>query len=128
MEVAAASPSRRGRAGRGHTGFVAFLGRHEVLPSVLIAPVVIFFIIWNTIPTLWLIGLSFYRFSLTSGRAPIFSGFYNYVSIINDAAIWFDLSRTFIFVILAVGIETVAGFSSGFSSGAAIGFRGAALR
>ncbi len=69
-----------------------------------------FFIIWNTIPTLWLLGLSFYRFSLTSGRPPIFAGFYNYVSILNDASIWFDLSRTFIFVVLAVGIETLAGF------------------
>ena len=26
---------------------------------------------WNTIRTLWLLGLSFYRFSLTSGRLPI---------------------------------------------------------
>jgi multiple sugar transport system permease protein len=113
VEATAATPSRRRRAARPYAGFFAFLGRREVLPSVLIAPVLIFFIIWNTIPTLWLLGLSFYRFSLTSGRAPIYSGFYNYVNIINDASTWFDLSRTFIFVILAVGIETIAGFFLG---------------
>ncbi len=62
---------------------------------------------------LWLLGLSFYRFSLTSGRPPIFAGFYNYASIIDDAAISFDLSRTFMFVIFAVGIETVAGLLLG---------------
>lgn len=80
---------------------------------MLISPVLLFFIIWNTIPTLWLLGLSFYRYSLTSGRPPIYSGLYNYTSILNDAATWFDLSRTFIFVVLAVGIETVAGFFLG---------------
>ncbi len=96
-----------------HRRLLAFLGRREVLPTVLIAPVLIFFIIWNTIPTLWLLGLSFYRFSLTSGRPPIYSGLYNYESILNDSSAWIDLSRTFIFVVLAVGIETVLGFLLG---------------
>lgn len=75
----------------------------------LLVPVLVFFIVWNTIPTLWLLGLSFYRYSLTSGRAPIFSGLYNYQSIFEDAGIWYDLSRTFLFVVLAVGIETILG-------------------
>lgn len=105
--------SRRGFASGRRSGLIAFFGRREVLPAVLICPVLIFFIVWDTIPTLWLLGLSFYRFSLTSGRPPIFSGFYNYTSILNDAQTWFDLSRTFIFVLLAVGIETVAGMLLG---------------
>ncbi len=105
--------SRRGAVQSRPNRLLAFIGRKEVLPTVLIAPVLLFFIIWNTIPTLWLLGLSFYRFSLTSGRPPIFSGWYNYNSILNDAATWLALSRTFIFVVLAVGIETVAGFVLG---------------
>ena len=97
-----------------HSGrLLAFLGRREILPTLLIAPVLVFFIVWNTIPTLWLLGLSFYRFSLTSGRPPIYAGFYNYRLILSDAGTWFDLSRTFLFVVLAVGIETVAGFFLG---------------
>ncbi|HTU55995.1 MAG TPA: sugar ABC transporter permease [Acetobacteraceae bacterium] len=112
-EATVATSSRRALARGPGRGILTFLGRREVLPTVLIAPVLIFFIIWNTIPTLWLLGLSFYRFSLTSGRPPIYSGFYNYTSILNDASTWFDLSRTFIFVVLAVGIETVAGFFLG---------------
>jgi multiple sugar transport system permease protein len=95
------------------SGFLHFLGRREVLPTLLLAPVLLFFIIWNIIPTLWLLGLSFYRYSLTSGRPPIFSGFYNYRNILNDSAIWLDLSRTLIFVALAVGIETVLGMLLG---------------
>ena len=91
----------------------AFLGRREVLPSLLLLPVLVFFVIWNTIPTLWLLGLSFYRYSLTSGRPPIYAGLYNYVSILGDAGIWLDLSRTFVFVFLAVGLETALGLLLG---------------
>jgi multiple sugar transport system permease protein len=85
------------------------VGQRRFLPLLLLAPVLVFFIIWNTIPTLWLLGLSFYRFSLTSGRPPIFAGFYNYITIFNDIGVWLDLSRTFLFVVLAVSIETVLG-------------------
>lgn len=105
-----ATAARRGGGGAGHwAGFAAFLGRREILPTLLLLPVLIFFIVWNTIPTLWLLGLSFYRFSLTSGRPPIFSGLYNFTSLLDDAQIWYDISRTFIFVLLAVGIETILG-------------------
>ena len=90
-----------------------FVGRREVLPFLLLAPVLIFFIIWNTIPVLWLLGLSFYRFSLTSGRPPIFAGLYNFRSILADVGTWFDLSRTFLFVVCAVGIETGLGMLLG---------------
>ena len=91
----------------------ASLGSPAVLPTLLIAPVLVLFIVWNTLPTLWLLGLSFYRFSLTSGRPPIFAGAYNYRAIFNDVEVWFALSRTFVFVLLAVGIETVLGFFLG---------------
>jgi multiple sugar transport system permease protein len=94
-------------------GFTRFLGRREVLPLLLLLPVLIFFIVWNLIPTLWLLGLGFYRFSLTSGRPPRFAGLYNYQNIFNDAGTWFDLSRTFIFVFVAVVMETLFGMALG---------------
>ncbi len=94
-------------------GAAALLDHRRFLPVLLLAPVLVFFVIWNTIPTLWLMGLSFYRFSLTSGRPPIFAGIGNYRSILDDAEIWFDLSRTFMFVVCAVGIETVLGILLG---------------
>lgn len=94
-------------------GFLAFLGRRSVLPLLLLMPVLLFFIIWNVIPTLWLLGLGFYRFSLTSGHPPRFAGLYNYRSILNDAGVWLDLSRTFVFVLSAVVTETVLGMALG---------------
>jgi multiple sugar transport system permease protein len=94
-------------------GFTRFLGRRDVLPFLLLAPVLIFFIVWNLIPTLWLLGLGFYRFSLTSGRPPRFAGLYNYRSILNDSGVWIDLSRTFLFVFFAVVTETLLGMALG---------------
>ena len=94
-------------------GVLEFLGRRSVLPLLLLMPVLVFFIVWNVIPTLWLLGLGFYRFSLTSGRPPRFAGLYNYRSILGDAGVWFDLSRTFIFVVSAVALETLLGMALG---------------
>lgn len=81
----------------------------------LLAPVLLFFIVFNTIPTLWLLGLSFYNFSLTSGMPPEFIGLRNFVQIFNSRnGIWLDLSRTFTFVVCGVGIQTVLGAALGF--------------
>jgi len=82
---------------------------------LLLAPVLTFFIVFNTIPTLWLLGLSFYNYSLTSGMPPEFVGFKNFVAIFNAKnSIWFDLSRTFTFVISGVGFQTLLGVALGF--------------
>ncbi len=112
---AALTPRRDTPAGRQGIwqSFTGFISRREVLPILLLLPVLTFFIVWNLIPTLWLLGLGFYRFSLTSGRPPRFAGLYNYRTILNDAGIWFDLSRTFIFVFCAVVLETLLGIALG---------------
>jgi multiple sugar transport system permease protein len=103
-------PSRKSGFG---ARLAALLQRRTVLPTLLLVPVLVFFIVWNTVPTLWLLGLSFYRFSLTSGRPPLFTGLGNFDSILQDSEVWLALSRTFLFVILAVGIETVLGLLLG---------------
>jgi multiple sugar transport system permease protein len=90
------------------------LNDRRYLPLILLAPVLTFFIIWNTIPTLWLLGLSFYNYSLTSGDPPAFIGFDNYLSIFSDADTWGSLSRTLLFVVLGVTIETFLGLLLGF--------------
>lgn len=85
------------------------------LVMALLAPVLIFFILFNTIPTLWLLGLSFYNYSLTSGSPPAFVGFRNFIQIFNNKNnIWADLARTFTFVVWGVGIQTTLGLLLGF--------------
>ncbi|MDQ0467758.1 carbohydrate ABC transporter permease [Labrys wisconsinensis] len=91
------------------------LDDRRMLVLVLLAPVLTFFVVFNTIPTLWLLGLSFYNYSLTSGAPPEFIGLRNFVQIFgNRNGIWFDLSRTFVFVGFGVGIQTVLGALLGF--------------
>ena len=85
------------------------------LVAALLAPVLVFFVVFNTIPTLWLLGLSFYNYSLTSGAPPAFIGFRNFVQLFNNRNnIWADLARTFTFVVWGVGIQTTLGLLLGF--------------
>jgi multiple sugar transport system permease protein len=87
----------------------------STLIIALLTPVLTFFIVFNTIPTLWLLGLSFYNYSLTSGMPPQFVGLRNFVQIFNNRnSIWADLSRTFLFVGLGVSIQTMLGVLLGF--------------
>lgn len=91
------------------------LGDRRVLVLSLLVPVLSFFVVFNTIPTLWLLGLSFYNYSLTSGMPPQFIGFRNFIQIFNNRnSIWGDLSRTFMFVGLGVSIQTILGALLGF--------------
>lgn len=87
----------------------------RTLIMALLLPVLLFFIVYNTIPLLWLLGLSFHKFSLTSGKEPEFIGLRNYVGVLfNKGNIWGDLSRTFTFVGVGVFIQTALGITLGF--------------
>jgi multiple sugar transport system permease protein len=105
--MAAVTAHRRGAS--------RFLDNRSTLVIVLLVPVMTFFVVFNTIPTLWLLGLSFYNYSLTSGSPPDFVAFRNFVAIFHSKnSIWFDLSRTFTFVVCGVTFQTVVGALLGF--------------
>ncbi|MEM6284631.1 MAG: sugar ABC transporter permease [Chloroflexota bacterium] len=86
----------------------------RVVPVLLVAPVLIFFIVWNVIPTLWMIGLSFYKHQITNPALFSFIGVENYVDIFTDRTVWRSMSRTFIWVALGVSIQTILGVVLGF--------------
>ena len=87
----------------------------KFLITALLTPVLLFFIIYNTIPLLWLLGLSFHNYSLTSGREPMFIGFRNYHGVFfNKNNIWGDMARTFTFVGIGVFTQTLLGLLLGF--------------
>lgn len=83
-------------------------------PQMLIAPVLVFFIIWNVVPTFWMLGMSFYNYSLITGSPPRFIRFANYLDLFSSTSVWMALSKTFVFVIGAVGVETALGLVLGF--------------
>lgn len=80
----------------------------------LLIPVLIFFILMNVVPTIWMLGLSFYNFTLTSSGAPRFIGLDNYDQLASDGPIWLAIGRTFTFMLIAVIIQTVLGALVGY--------------
>ncbi|NLF78198.1 MAG: sugar ABC transporter permease [Chloroflexi bacterium] len=87
--------------------------RERTLPGLLLVPVLLFFIVWNVVPTLWMVGLSFYRYSLISGRGERFIQFENYADIVSDSSVWLSFSKTLVWVFASVSIETILGFLLG---------------
>lgn len=81
----------------------------RAFPIMLLVPILIFFLVWNIVPLLWLLGVSFYRFKLTAAREPEYVGFENFDRIWNSQAIWATLARTLIFMVTSVGLATILG-------------------
>lgn len=84
------------------------------LTFILLLPVLLFFVIWNVVPTLWMVGLSFYNYTMTSSRGISFAGLKNFIDLIKSPDMWNSLSRTFVFVVCGVGIQTLLGVLLGF--------------
>jgi len=80
----------------------------------LLVPVLVFFILMNVVPTIWMLGLSFYNFTLTSAGSPRFIGLDNYEQLASDGPIWLSIGRTFTFMLIAVAVQTVLGAFVGY--------------
>ena len=78
----------------------------------MLAPVVGFFVVLNVIPTVWLIGLGFYKYVLGRGD-PEFIGLDNFTEIFTSNELWGAFSRTLVFMFFAVGIEVLLGAALG---------------
>lgn len=93
--------------------FRRFIERPPVFALLLITPALIFFFVWNIIPVLTLIGVSFYNYSMVTGLAPRYIGLGNYEDIIYSFRLWESFGRTLRWVLVTVGIETVLGIVIG---------------
>lgn len=90
------------------------LERSRWLPWLLLSPVLVFFAVWNIVPLLWMVGMSFYNYSLTTGKAPRFIGFDNYLDFLDNVDVWSALSTTFGFLLASVIFTTILGVLLGF--------------
>ncbi len=81
----------------------------RAFPILLLVPILIFFVIWNVIPLLWLVGVSFYRFKLTSAQPAKYIGFENFRRLFESSVYWGTLSRTLVFMVCSVGLATLLG-------------------
>ncbi|AWN15417.1 carbohydrate ABC transporter permease [Salinisphaera sp. LB1] len=92
----------------GRRSFSAFISHHGFVWGLL-APALIFFAIFNVIPLIWMVGLSFYNYTLTTGSPPMYTGLGNYTSLLADLSDWSAFSRTFIFMLLTVSLSGLIG-------------------
>lgn len=79
----------------------------------LLIPVLTFFLVLNVIPTFWLIGLGFYKYTLGRGD-PKFIGLDNFLDIVNSPELWGAFNRTLRFMLVSVGFEVIVGVALGF--------------
>ena len=75
----------------------------------LLAPVLFFFILMSVVPTIWMFGLAFYDYTLTSANKPKLIGFKNFVDFLANQQLAGSVSRTFIFLLCAVVLQTLGG-------------------
>jgi multiple sugar transport system permease protein len=113
--ASAPGPARgAGLAPRLRAWRLRWVDNSRFFPQMLLAPVLVFFVIWNILPTFWMLGMSFYNYSLISSSPPRFIGFDNFVDLFSSTSVWLALSKTFVFVFGAVGVETALGILLGF--------------
>jgi multiple sugar transport system permease protein len=107
--AAAAFPKARRRL-----PFARALDESRFFPTILLGPVLVFFIVWNVVPLLWLLGVSFYRYKLTAAREPRYVEFENFINIWKSSEVWGLLGRTLSFMVITVGGATFLGMVLGF--------------
>jgi multiple sugar transport system permease protein len=90
------------------------LDESRFFPAILLGPILVFFVVWNVVPLLWLLGVSFYRYKVTGARPAEFIGFENFLDIWRATEVWGLLGRTLSFMVLTVGGATVLGMVLGF--------------
>jgi len=108
LESVSSDPSAVRRAPARRRGLRA-LDDSRAFPALLLVPILIFFIVWNVIPLIWLLGVSFYRFKLTSARPAKYVGFENFRRILDGSVYWETLGRTLLFMVCSVGLATLLG-------------------
>ena len=102
------------QAARKRMPWARALDENRFFPTLLLVPILFFFIVWNVVPLLWLLGVSFYRYKLTAARPPSYIGFENFIDIWKSTEVWGLLGRTLSFMVLTVGGATLLGMVLGF--------------
>jgi multiple sugar transport system permease protein len=90
------------------------LDESRFFPTILLGPILVFFLVLNVVPLLWLLGVSFYRYKLTASRPAQYIGFENFTDLWRSTETWGLLGRTLSFMVLTVGGATILGMVLGF--------------
>ncbi|CAN5698393.1 sugar ABC transporter permease [soil metagenome] len=78
---------------------------------LFITPTLILLAVFNIFPLFYSLYLSFTDFSAIGTAAPVWVGFKNFSTLLNDPQIWKYFATTGRFAFLSVGLQTVLGFA-----------------
>jgi multiple sugar transport system permease protein len=102
------------RKGRRRLPMARALDENRFFPTLLLGPMLLFFVVLNVVPLLWLLGVSFYQYKVTSARPPKFVEFRNFLDLWKSSETWGLLGRTLSFMVLTVAGATLLGLLLGF--------------
>jgi len=102
------------RKGRRRLPMARALDESRFFPTLLLGPMLLFFVVLNVVPLLWLLGVSFYQYKVTSSRPPKFVEFRNFLDLWKSSEMWGLLGRTLSFMVLTVAGATLLGLLLGF--------------
>lgn len=86
------------------------LRRKSLTPWLFVAPCLIVILLVTIFPTIYALGLSFFKWEITLKDKP-FIGLGNYIQLFKDARFLHSIRMTAIIVVVGVGLELVLGFS-----------------
>lgn len=78
---------------------------------ILLAPCLLYLLAMAIFPLVYDLFLSTQHIELTAGPQSTFIGLGNFINLSQDARFWDTLRNTVVFVVLAVGLELIVGFS-----------------
>ncbi|BCZ90565.1 carbohydrate ABC transporter permease [Thermus thermophilus] len=79
----------------------------------LLAPAVLFLILWTQVPLVLTLYYSFQRYVLVNPDLRGFVGFGNYLSLLSDPTFWVSLERTLLLVFSSLAVTVVFGLALG---------------
>lgn len=88
-------------------------GKFKLAPILMILPLVVLFVFFAIIPSIYMIYYSFCDYNLIRGGSPSFIGFGNYISIFRDEVARSSIAFTLL-VCIAVPIELFVGMGIAF--------------
>jgi len=84
--------------------------RRDFLPWALVLPAVLYLLIVNLYPLIYVFRLSFTRYAIASTAPPVFNGIENFKSVLTTPRFWASLKVTVGFSFLNVVVQLVLGF------------------
>lgn len=83
---------------------------NKAIQNLFIWPTLILLILMNAFPLFYSLYLSFTDYSVIARDIPVWIGFKNFVTVLNDEEIWQYFATSGRFALISVGLQTILGF------------------